>query len=125
MKQIGKSIILVLGILILNFSFAGLAMAEVGMHINGFHLGFEGHRNHYNSNHGHRNHFPNHNSHKHSKHSRHFTYGSHYSDYRRPCHQVSKIEYDGYGYSHRVAGTMCYDRSGRGYIVAGSRHHIN
>jgi hypothetical protein len=125
MKQKDKSIFFVISLLFLSITFSGSALAEIGIHINGFHLGFEGHGHHYRPNHGYNHNYPRYNAHNHSRHSRHITYGNHYSNYRRPCHKVSKIDYDGYGVPHRIAGTMCYDQYGVGYIVAGSRYHLN
>lgn len=104
------------------------------------------HRRHYKKHNSHRRHYSKHNrhnshvSHRHhySKHKRHsYKYNSyrrnyynggrnrHYSNYRQPCHQVSKIKYDRYGVPHKIGGTQCYDRRGEGYIVSGSRYHIN
>lgn len=47
-----------------------------------------------------------------------------YSHQARPCHQVSKYIYDEYGNAHKIAGTMCYNNYGEGYVVEGSRYEI-
>jgi len=47
-----------------------------------------------------------------------------YSHQARPCHQVSKYTYDEYGNAHKIAGTMCYNNYGEGYVVEGSRYEI-
>lgn len=50
-----------------------------------------------------------------SKHSR-----QHKSD----CHPVRKTVTDRHNRYKEIGGTMCYDKSGQGYIVAGSRYRI-
>lgn len=53
------------------------------------------------------------------------TYPAHnYSHQARPCQQVSKYTYDEYGNAHKIAGTMCYDNYGQGYVVDGSRYEV-
>lgn len=47
-----------------------------------------------------------------------------YSYQARPCQQVSKYTRDEYGNAHKIAGTMCYNNYGEGYIVEGSRYEI-
>lgn len=121
MKQIDKSIILIFGILTLGSTFSASAAADIGLHFNGLHIDLGGHRNHYKYN----RHYPKYKAQSHyQRHSSH-TYGRDYSNYRKPCHQVSKIYHDEYGDPHRIAGTMCYDRYGAGYVVDGSRYHLN
>ena len=64
---------------------------------------------------------PKYNSNKYSGYSNYSTRRNHYSKYRKPCHKVSKINYDG----QTIVGTMCYNKYGRGYIVSGSRYHVD
>ena len=52
------------------------------------------------------------------------TYGYGGSSYRRSCHPVSKLVYGAYGHRKRIRGTMCYDKSGYGYVVPGSRRVV-
>jgi hypothetical protein len=125
MKQIDKSIILILSILILGFTFSASATADTRLHFNGLHIALGGDRNHYKYNHGYNHRYPKYKAQSHhQRHSSH-TYGHDYSNYRKPCHQVSKIYHDEYGDPHRISGTMCYDRYGTGYVVEGSRYHLN
>ncbi len=48
-------------------------------------------------------------------------YNNDYAD--KACHKVVKVVTES-GYSHRVGGTMCYDRYGESYIVPGSRYNM-
>lgn len=152
MKKTGKSSILAIGFFILGLSFSGLVSAEFRLHSGSLHLGFGGHQNHHGHKRHYQKH--NSHRHRHSKHKRHNSHVSHghhfsrhkhrsykhnsyrrhyyntgrnrhYSNYRQPCHQVSKLKYDEYGVAHKIGGTLCYDRRGEGYIVSGSRYHIN
>jgi len=41
---------------------------------------------------------------------------------KKPCHPVTKVIIDNYGKYRGIAGTMCYDRYGNGYVVKGSRY---
>jgi hypothetical protein len=43
----------------------------------------------------------------------------------RPCHPVVGHGLDAYGRQAKFGGTMCYDRFGNGYVVAGSQHVIH
>lgn len=40
------------------------------------------------------------------------------------CHRVVGHGYDHFGRRAKFGGTMCYDRYGKGYVVAGSRYVI-
>lgn len=48
----------------------------------------------------------------------------HYS-VARPCHPVVGHGQDQFGRRAKFGGTMCYDRFGNGYVVAGSQHVIH
>ncbi|OUR63634.1 hypothetical protein A9Q79_09850 [Methylophaga sp. 42_25_T18] len=41
---------------------------------------------------------------------------------KKPCHPVTKVIVDRHGQYRGIAGTMCYDRYGNGYVVKGSRY---
>jgi hypothetical protein len=41
------------------------------------------------------------------------------------CHPVVGHGRDHFGRQAKFGGTMCYDRFGNGYVVAGSRHVIH
>lgn len=41
------------------------------------------------------------------------------------CHPVVGHGVDGFGRRAKFGGTMCYDRFGNGYVVAGSEHVIH
>ena len=126
MRQIDKPVILIFSVLILGLTFSASAAADVRLHLKGLHVDFGGYRNHYKHNHRYGRRYPKYKARKHYKrHSSHTAYSHDYSNYRKPCHQVSKIYHDEYGDPHRVAGTMCYDRYGAGYVVEGSRYHLN
>ncbi len=43
---------------------------------------------------------------------------------QQPCRQVNRLE-DVEGYTVKMAATMCYDSSGRAYIVRGSEHPVD
>lgn len=43
----------------------------------------------------------------------------------RPCHPVIGHGFDQFGRRAKFGGTMCYDRYGNSYVVAGSRHVIH
>ena len=43
----------------------------------------------------------------------------------RPCHPVVGHGQDRFGRPAKFGGTMCYDRFGNGYVVAGSQHIIH
>ncbi|MEN3973617.1 hypothetical protein [Emcibacter sp. SYSU 3D8] len=43
---------------------------------------------------------------------------------QRPCSVVNRLE-DVEGYTVKMAATMCYDSSGRAYIVKGSEHPVD
>ncbi len=84
-----------------------------------------------------------HYNHRYNRHGkRHFRrhgHGAHYYPVRpyirhtynhyRPCRSVWRHVYDNDGSRQRVKGTKCYDGSGAGYIVPGSRsrahQHMN
>lgn len=77
-----------------------------GRHSSGYYGGFSHYRG------GYSNAYPRHS----------YRYGTDYTD--RACQKVSKIVTEN-GYSHRVGGTMCYDRYGESYIVPGSRYSMH
>jgi hypothetical protein len=43
---------------------------------------------------------------------------------QQPCREVNRLE-DVEGYTVKMAATMCYDQSGRAYIVRGSEHPVD
>ncbi len=43
---------------------------------------------------------------------------------QQPCRVVNRLE-DVEGYTVKMAATMCYDSSGRAYIVPGSQHPVD
>lgn len=43
---------------------------------------------------------------------------------QQPCRQVNRLE-DVEGYTVKMAATLCYDSSGRAYIVRGSEHPVD
>jgi hypothetical protein len=43
----------------------------------------------------------------------------------RACHPVVGHGLDAFGRQAKFGGTMCYDRFGNGYVVAGSQHVIH
>lgn len=43
----------------------------------------------------------------------------------RPCHPVIGHGFDQFGRRAKFGGTMCYDRYGNSYVVAGSQHVIH
>ncbi|MEE9140472.1 MAG: hypothetical protein V3U18_06815 [Alphaproteobacteria bacterium] len=53
------------------------------------------------------------------------SYGHGRHAFGRACHAVSKIGHVGHGRKANIGGTMCYDRHGVSYIVAGSRYIIH
>ncbi|MGH6620466.1 MAG: hypothetical protein ACREF6_13060 [Alphaproteobacteria bacterium] len=102
----------------------------------GGHHKYKHHGHHKYKNHGHRGH------HRHYSHRRH-GHGHwrsgfsvriwdpypppvirHYS-VARPCHPVVGHGQDQFGRRAKFGGTMCYDRFGNGYVVAGSQHVIH
>jgi hypothetical protein len=54
----------------------------------------------------------------------HYAYDG-YRPHKRSCHRVTKVEYARHGRKAKIGGTMCYDRHGNPYIVAGSRYVIH
>ena len=90
MKQIDKSIILIVSILILGSTFSASAVADIGFQFNGLHVNLGGHRNHYKHNYRYNQHYPKYKAQSHYQRHSSQTYGHGYSNYRKPCHQVSK-----------------------------------
>jgi hypothetical protein len=43
---------------------------------------------------------------------------------QQPCRVVNRLD-DVEGYTVKMAATMCYDSSGRAYIVQGSQHPVD
>jgi len=113
--------------LALGIGAAGLpAVAEAGddhRHRGGGHR-FQGH--HHNPHH----HYRHHHGYRHSGVVVHL-----WNPYPRPvihhypvataCHPVVGHGQDAYGRRAKFGGTMCYDRFGNGYVVAGSEHVIH
>jgi hypothetical protein len=99
MKQKEKSTILVINILILNFLFSGLAVAEYRSH-NAMNSSYVSDRNYYRAMYISNRYCPKFNSNKYSQYSRHTTFEDHYSNYRKPYHKTLKINFDGDGVRH-------------------------